>query len=112
LIKSTEFGPRSIPRFVNSGNNIEQTIELLGSANTIFTNSYHGAYWGTLLKKRVIVVDVWSTKFWFLKHSPILAGKDFSNIDQYIDQAEIYPQALQECKQVTQDYWNEVKPML
>lgn len=113
LIKSTDFGHRSIPRYVNSGNNIEQTIELLGSANIILTNSYHGAYWGTLLKKKVIVVDVWSTKFYFFKHNPLLVGKDgMEHIDQYIDQAEIFPHALQECKKVTQDYWNEVQQML
>ena len=27
------------PRFVNSGDNMDQTIELLGSANYIITNS-------------------------------------------------------------------------
>ena len=59
-----DFGSDSIPRFVNSGSNVEQTIELLGSANTILTNSYHGAYWGILLKKKVIVVSPWSSKFY------------------------------------------------
>lgn len=113
LIKSTDFGNRSIPRYVNSGNNIEQTIELLGSANTILTNSYHGAYWGILLKKKVIVVDVWSTKFYFFKHNPLLVGKDsMHDLGPYIDQAETFPQALQECKQATQQYWNEVSQML
>lgn len=70
LIKGTDFGTDPIPRFINSGSNVEQTIELLGSANVILTNSYHGAYWGTLLKKKVIVIGAWSSKFYYMKHTP------------------------------------------
>ena len=35
LIKATNFGSDSIPRFINSGGNMEQTIELLGSAKQL-----------------------------------------------------------------------------
>lgn len=107
LIKSADFGDLPIPRFVNSGNNIEQTIELLGSANTIFTNSYHGAYWGTLLKKKVIVVDPWSSKFFGFKHQPAFLSKG-ETLDQAIEKAPVYHTALDECKTKTQNFWNRV----
>lgn len=108
LIKDRMFGSYPIPRFVNSGNNIEQTIELLGSAETILTNSYHGAYWGTLLGRRVIVVGAWSSKFDLLKHSPkqITIEQDWQD---ELDSAPIYKHALDECITATQQFWERIK---
>lgn len=111
LIKSTEFGNDPIPRFVNSGNNMEQTIELLGSANTIITNSYHGAYWGTLLKKRVIVFEAWSSKFNAMKHAPYFLGKGEYWKD-IIGSVPVYRNALDECVSATESYWNRVRELI
>jgi len=108
LIKSTEFGTDPIPRFINSGDNIEETIRLLGSANIIITNSYHGAYWGTLLGKKVIVTEAWSSKFNAMKHKPFFIGKGEFWKD-HIDQIPVYNTALEECIQATENFWNKVK---
>jgi len=106
LIK--DFGNDPIPRFVNSGANIEQTIELLGSANIILTNSYHGAYWGTLLGKRVVVVDAWSTKFTRMKHTPAFKHKK-GTWQEAAETAKTYPDALNECINVTQQFWDRIR---
>ena len=104
-----EFGNDPIPRFINSGSNIEQTIELLGSANIILTNSYHGAYWGTLLKKRVIVVGGgWSSKFKFFKHQPAILGKK-EEWQDYRETAPTYENALEECRAATQLFWQTIQ---
>jgi hypothetical protein len=103
-----DFGNDSIPRYINSGNNVEHTIELLGSANIILTNSYHGAYWGTLLGKRVVVVDEWSTKFKLLKHQPYFLDKK-QDWKEIVDEIPVYTDALEECRTATQKYWNEIK---
>lgn len=103
-----DFGTVSIPRFINSGSNIEQTIELLGSANIILTNSYHGAYWGTLLKKRVIVVGPWSTKFHFFKHSPTFLNRKENPLNA-IDRAVVYENALEDCIYATEKFWKKIK---
>jgi hypothetical protein len=106
LIKN--FGNDSIPRFVNSGSNIDQTIELLGSANTILTNSYHGAYWGVLLGKKVIVVEPWSSKFLNMKHAPWLLkpGQDWKDV---VDQVKICDSALEDCRLATKAFWEKIK---
>jgi hypothetical protein len=111
LIKSTEFGKDPIPRFVNSGDNIDQTIELLGSANVIITNSYHGAYWGSLLKKKVIVVEAWSSKFNAMKHAPYFLNKGDYWKD-FVDSIVVHPNALDECINVTEQYWKRVKEFM
>ncbi len=110
LIK--DFGTDPIPRFINSGDNMEQTIELLGSANTILTNSYHGAYWGTLLKKKVIVVGgAWSSKFKFMKYQPVLLGKK-EHWKDVIETTPIYENALEDCRRANKEYWELIKTHL
>ena len=111
LIKGSEFGTSSIPRFVNSGSNIEQTVEILGSANTIITNSYHGAYWGTILGKKVIVIGPWSSKFYSLKHKPHLRAK-MMGWEDIIDEVPFYKTALEESRIATNRYWKKVKSVL
>jgi hypothetical protein len=106
-----DFGTDSIPRFINSGSNIEQTIELLGSANIILTNSYHGAYWGTLLKKKVIVVGAWGAKFHAMRHAPYILDKN-EPWQSAIDMVTTYPDALDECTDATEKYWNDIKGLL
>lgn len=103
-----DFGNEPIPRFVNSGSNIDQTIELIGSANIILTNSYHGAYWGVLMKKRVIVVGPWSSKFYTMRHSPYILekGEDWR---EAVERVERHPNSLHECIDATEKFWKKVQ---
>ncbi len=103
-----DFGDIPMPRFMNTGNNIEQTIEILGSANIIVTNSFHGVYWGTLLGKRVILTDVWSSKFQLLKHKPYVLLKN-EKIADAIDKTKTYDYAIDECVSVTEEFWKKVQ---
>jgi exopolysaccharide biosynthesis predicted pyruvyltransferase EpsI len=111
MIKSTEFGNSPIPRFINSGDNIEETIRLLGSADVIVTNSYHGAYWGILLGRKVFVVEAWSSKFNAMKHKPFFLGKG-DNWEDYINEVQVYNTALEESIAATENYWTQVKEYL
>lgn len=45
---------------------IEEVVSFLGGAETILTNSYHGAFWGLLLGRKVIIGDTYSSKFFGL----------------------------------------------
>jgi len=109
LIKTADMGPEPVPRFVNTGENLEQTIALLGSAEIVVTNSYHGVYWATLLGKKVICPDPWSSKFFYFKHRPVYCkAKDWK---EQIDVAVTYPNALEECRQANINFWNKVKQL-
>jgi hypothetical protein len=106
LIKN--FGNDPIPRLVNSGSNIEQTIAFLGSAETIITNSYHGAYWGTLLGRKVILVDSWSTKFHYFKHKPYVLREGEYWRDA-LPNVPVYNNALNECRAATVSFWEQIQ---
>lgn len=41
----------------------EDIVAAFKGASTIVTNSYHGAYWGQLLGRKVVVVNAYSSKF-------------------------------------------------
>ena len=83
------------PRILNTGQNFDQIIEFLGSAETVVTNSYHGVYWATLLGKKVVCIP-WSSKFNMFKHPPIMAND--RNWHVSIQDAISYPDALTECR--------------
>lgn len=57
------------PRMSHDTQSLEEVIDFLGSGETIITSSYHGAYWGTLLGRKVIAFP-FSTKFLTFKHPP------------------------------------------
>lgn len=111
MIKPGDMGDHMnpVPRFVNSGNNFEQTISILGSANTVITNSYHGVYWATLLNKKVICIDPWSSKFYFFKHQPqYCRGREWI---QVAPSAKSYPQALNECREANRNFWKKIQEL-
>ena len=85
----------------------EEVIEFLGSADIVVTNSYHGAYWATLLGK-VVVAFPWASKFHGLKHKPILCPapdwwKKLNNSEHHQ-----YKHALEECRQANKDFHLEM----
>ncbi len=59
------------PYLTNKGPSMEEAVEFLASGEVIVTTSYHGAYWGALLGRRVAVLPR-ATKFWHLPKAPDL----------------------------------------
>jgi hypothetical protein len=99
----------SAPRMINSGQNLEQILEFLGSGETVVTNSYHGVYWATLLKRKVICIP-WGNKFNGFKHPPVMATeKDWPD---KIGQGTIYPDALDECREANIMFNDDVQRLL
>lgn len=97
------------PRMLNTGQNLEQIIEFLGSGETVVTNSYHGVYWATLLGRKVVCVP-WGSKFNSFKHVPTMAtDKDWPD---KIKDAVAYPTALEECRSANTEFYADVKALL
>jgi hypothetical protein len=96
----------SIPRLNNSCTHFGKVIAFLGSAETVVTTSYHGAYWATLLGRKALVVDPFSTKFYGFKHRPVLCSS--AEWRHALERACVYPEALAECRAANQAFAERV----
>jgi hypothetical protein len=84
------------PVMANSAPFLEGVLRFLGNAYRTVTNSFHGAYWATLLGKPVIAYPS-TSKFYGLRHSCRLLAE---NADwRGVSDLQVYPNALQECRE-------------
>ena len=90
----------------NTEGNLEKVLSFLGSANTVLTSSYHGAYWATLLGRNVIIINPFSSKFFGFKHTHPIA--DESNWRTKQNEVRSYPEALKECRRANLDFSEKV----
>jgi hypothetical protein len=88
--------PGDAPRSANDCSGILEAARFLGSGALVVTNSYHGAYWATLLGRRVTIYRPWSTKFYAMRHPPAIAEPP--GWDRETSWARPYPEALSECR--------------
>ncbi|MGE0461996.1 MAG: methyltransferase domain-containing protein [Vicinamibacterales bacterium] len=100
---------RGLPERTNDGNDIEAALDFLASGHVVVTNSYHGAYWATLLGRAVVAMP-FSSKFWGLRHRPVFCRPD--RWVRAIEFARPYPSALVECRQATQAFAGKVSALL
>ncbi|WDF68989.1 polysaccharide pyruvyl transferase family protein [Sphingobacterium oryzagri] len=88
---------------------LEDFVAFIGSSEIVLTNSYHAAYWSSLLKKKCVLFAPRSEKYDFYKYPPTLFS---GNLLADINSASIYPNALNEAKQLTLDYVKDIKRLL
>jgi len=84
----------------------EDVINFLASGETVLTNSYHGAYWATLLGRKVVAAPAYSSKLQNLKYPPITCNAD--NWRDSIQRAIAYPEALDDSRIATQSFYERV----
>lgn len=97
------------PRLSNSGNDIKAILEFLGSGEIVLTNSFHGAYWATLLGRKCIAFP-FSSKFYGLKHKVPLCRE--SEWRDFIPKAVVYDSALSECRRANIEFYRDVTSLL
>lgn len=129
-----------LPRMTNLTNDFDTVLDFLGSGKIILTSSFHGAYWGTLLGRKVIAFP-FSSKFYTLRHQPTLyplkkwsriqwklsilgrtlisrehAGDkltcDMENWQDYLEEAPIYPDSLEICRERNIWFYQQVMEFL
>lgn len=93
------------PKMVNNHHSIEQVVEFFSSANYIITNSYHGMYWALLLKKKVIVVSPFSSKFDLFSYDVPIGTME--QLPELLEQSVVYNDALDECRLLNQEFYNK-----
>jgi hypothetical protein len=107
---SGKMRPKGMPIMTNaSARTMADAIEFLGSGETILTSSYHGAYWGMLLNRRVVVVP-FNSKFFGFKYQPTIV----EDPDKWCRVAgrpapDTY---LEECRQLNDEFYSDVLALL
>jgi hypothetical protein len=97
-----------VPSIEHVGTPAEEVIPFIASGETVLTNSYHGAYWGLLLNRKVIVFNPMSSKFYGLPPQIVLATPGTwedakpTNNDQF----------LPLCRSVNEAYHKQVLNLL
>lgn len=108
-VKMTSDG---VPRMNNChpADKLPEVVNFLASGRVILTSSYHGAYWGYLLNRRVLIWEPWSTKF----HT--LAPKScFVNAANWRELAELPADTglyLEDCRRRNVEFHQRVLKLL
>ncbi|CAE8657658.1 unnamed protein product [Polarella glacialis] len=79
----------------NNGTDLGPIVDFLKSYDLIVTSSYHATYWATLLGKKVVVCQPWSSKFRWMKHPPTIHSGDLL---ADVARADRFPMALNESR--------------
>jgi len=100
----------NLAKMEHMGADFEECIEFLGTGEYVITNAYHGAYWGAILGKKVIVFDPMSSKFYSMFDNIILATPD--TWKDRVDEAEPDKTLLRKCRKRSQQYFNTVSKLM
>jgi polysaccharide pyruvyl transferase WcaK-like protein len=100
--------PKNI-EILDNASNFEQAIEFLAGCELVLTDSFHGAYWATLLGRKVVAFPT-SSKFYDLRHSvPLCAPEDWKRSAKL---ARSYWTALDECRAANLDFSKKVAALI
>lgn len=87
----------------NDAIDMRDVVNFLASGETVITNSYHGAYWATLLGRKVLLLEPWSSKFGYLRHPHVVTSRFTWRED--IKHARRYATAISDCRDATKKFF-------
>ena len=100
---------REFPSLANNSMDLVTVLDFLGSADVILTNTYHGAYWGILLGRKVIAFP-FSSRFHYLKYKiPLCSWQTWRD---FVRHARTFPGALAECRAANIRFGGRVRSLL
>ena len=88
---------------------LEEIITFIAESEVILTNTYHMVYWSTLMRKKVGLLGSFSEKFKYFKYPPQLYS---GNLEEDIKYAKIYPEALSECRELNEEFFQDFKKFI
>lgn len=94
---------------INNSRSFEEIVNFIGSTEVLLTNTYHGVYWGTLLGRKVVCVNPFSNKFFYLKYRvPTCVSVSLHDIELVSQDLETFPFALEECRKVNRVFYERM----
>ena len=99
------------PHTTNDQRDMKTVLSFLAGGQCVITNSYHGAYWAMLLRRKVVLVIPNSNKFRFFKYPPPVASK--INWKEVARDCQTTPHDfLAECRELNKSFLIDVKKLL
>lgn len=98
------------PRLKNVKVSMAKAVSHLASGEVVATNSYHGAYWGILLGRRVVVYP-FSNRHRHFRHMPAIARPGERPLDAAERCAE-HKDALTVCREANMQFCDRVRDYL
>jgi len=98
--------PVDAPRICAAGKDYKKAIEFIAKGKTVITNSYHGAYWGILLGRKVVVYKPFSSKFYAIH--PNVVFTDGSDVAAKIKMAKTDRSFLNKCRTANKIFYEKV----
>lgn len=95
---------------MHNENPFKDAIRFIASGETVITNSYHGAYWASLLGRKVVVIDAYSSKFYGYKFPPVHAS--VAGWRRAAKEAIAYPEALDDARSANRAFYSRVMNLL
>jgi hypothetical protein len=86
---------------------MQEAVDFLAQGETVLTATYHGAYWATLLGRRVAVWP-WVPKMLYFRHQPCIMQRSKRSMQHALRNAVAYPRALEECRAVNEAFYRDV----
>lgn len=87
-----------------------EVLRFLASGRVVLTNTYHGAYWASLLGRPVVIINPFSSRFHRLKPAVAFATED--NWRDAVSAALARTGYLQECRTINQRMFQKVQEIL
>lgn len=102
--------PADFPKLNNMAE-LEEVVQLLGGAEYVLTNSYHGMYWSILLGRKVILYKPFSSRFFNSPWTvPIIT--DLQELETKKDECVVYKDVLSDAIDKNKKFYKEVSCLL
>jgi hypothetical protein len=88
---------------------MQEAVDFLAQGEVVITSTYHGAYWGMLLGRRVAVWP-WATKLLHFRHQPHVLGMGDA-LESALAWAVACPGTLAECREVNEEMYARVRKL-
>jgi hypothetical protein len=96
---------------ITNESEIAEVLQFIGESEIIISNSFHMIYWATLMRKRAICVNPFSSRFYSYKYKPEYFYADTDTLSACINRAETY-NMLDECIQANDTFFERVKDVI
>lgn len=90
---------------------IDEILQFIGESEIIISNSFHMIYWSTLMGKKTICANPFSSKFHTYKYKPEYFYSDTDILSKCVNQARMY-NILDECIEANDAFFERVKGII